>query len=261
MEPEVRSGQSEFGQSSPAGIANREISQVRSRRVGLAFDPRAQLLIVLLAGAACALVPWTGALALTVVLALYLSLQGLWKAALTFLLGMMLLAVAYAVSVSAGVTVLDFVAFMLSLLLRTLPVAMAAYPLGFVPSGRLIASLQRLHLPKGLLIALAVALRFLPMLRLEYEAVQTSARLRGLSASKLKNWRNPLQMFEYRIVPLLMRSLKIADELAASASVRGIEAPGKRTSVYTIGLNLQDYAAPLVFIGAAAAWMMWGTGG
>ncbi|MEJ8304502.1 energy-coupling factor transporter transmembrane component T [Saccharibacillus sacchari] len=261
MEPEVRSGRPEFGRASLAVTNNRDVSQARGQRSGLAFDPRSQLLIVLLAGAACALVSWTGALALTFVLALYLAVQGLWKAGLSFLIGMALLAVAYAGSISAGVTVLDFVAFMLGLLLRTLPVVMAAYPLGFVPSGRLIASLQRLHLPKGLLVALAVALRFLPMLRLEYESVQTSARLRGLSASKLKNWKNPLKMFEYRIVPLLMRSLKIADELAASASVRGIEAPGKRTSIYIIRLNLQDYAAPIFFIGATAAWMMWGTGG
>ena len=45
---------------------------------------------------------------------------------------------------------------------------------------------------------------------------------------------------EYAIVPMVFRSLKIADELASSAIVRGIESPYKKDSYYITRLTVKD---------------------
>lgn len=55
----------------------------------------------------------------------------------------------------------------------------------------------------------------------------------------------------YAIVPMVFRSLKIADELAASAIVRGIESPYKKESYYVSRIAALDYFLIVVSVGAA----------
>ena len=52
--------------------------------------------------------------------------------------------------------------------------------------------------------------------------------------------RHPLNTLEYAIVPMVFRSLKIADELSASAIVRGIESPCKKQSYYVSKIGFGD---------------------
>lgn len=231
------------------------------RNMTVKLDPRTQLIAVGSAGLAVAFCPPVGALLLTGALAAYAALQGYARQGAGFLAVAALLFGGHQAAAASPGNLSGFLIFIFGLLLRLVPVALSAYPLSRVPAGRLMAALQRWKLPPGLLIALVVGLRFIPMLRLEYEAVQTSVRLRGLSAGRLSNWRRPLRMFEYRIVPLMVRSLKIADELAASASIRGMEAPGRRSSVYAVRMNGFDYAALLAIAGLSVWGLAWNMGG
>lgn len=56
---------------------------------------------------------------------------------------------------------------------------------------------------------------------------------------------------QYAIVPMVFRSLKIADELAASAIVRGIESPYKKESYYVSRIAVLDCVLIVVSVGAA----------
>ncbi|MFB9275505.1 energy-coupling factor transporter transmembrane component T [Cohnella cellulosilytica] len=206
------------------------------------FDPRAQLLLLVFVSAASF---WAERLALLWIvggMAAYLLVQGMYGGAIRFVL----LAAAFFLiqewSSHFSYGLLTFVTFFAFLGLRLLPVLMAASALGRTPSGQFIAALRTFRIPMGVLIAVAVGSRFLPVIRTEYEAIQLSARLRGLSLASPRNWLRPLRTFEYAIVPLLMRSLKISDELAASATTKGIDYPGRKTSLYPIAWRLQDVA-------------------
>ncbi|MFC4601892.1 energy-coupling factor transporter transmembrane component T family protein [Cohnella hongkongensis] len=212
------------------------------------FDPRAQLLLLL---AASVVSFWADRYALLWIIgfmAAYLLVQGMYKNAVRF----GLLAVAFFLiqgwSSYFAHGLITFVSFFAFLGLRLLPVLMAASALGNTPSGQLIAALRTLRIPMGVLIALAVGSRFLPVMRTEFEAIQLSARLRGLSVASPRNWLRPLRTFEYAIVPLLMRSLKISDELAASATTKGIDHPGRKTSLYPVVWQGQDVAVLMLFI-------------
>lgn len=59
-----------------------------------------------------------------------------------------------------------------------------------------------------------------------------------------------MDTLEYAIVPMVFRSLKIADELAASAIVRGIESPYKKESYYVSRIAALDYFLIVVSVGA-----------
>ena len=57
-------------------------------------------------------------------------------------------------------------------------------------------------------------------------------RVRGFTGSVKRVLFHPLQTMEYAVVPLIFRSIKVGDELAAASIVRGIENPAKKYSYY-----------------------------
>ena len=52
---------------------------------------------------------------------------------------------------------------------------------------------------------------------------------------------HPIKTCEYAIVPLVIRSMTISDELAASAMTRGLDLESERTSYREVRLRLTDY--------------------
>lgn len=144
-----------------------------------------------------------------------------------------------------------FLGFLCFLVLRFGPVIVMARVLQEVSTGRLMAAMQSLKLPKNFILTLAVTLRFFPIIKMENDTIQMSARLRGLSYSQPKNWLRPLQAFEYTFVPLMMRTMKITDELTASAMTKGIDCPGQRTSIYQTHLSVKDLMLVVIFVGYA----------
>lgn len=206
----------------------------------LEFDPRSQLLLLVVTGFSAfqadrGMLPW-----IVGFVAIYLLIQGFIKAALSFVLLAVICCFVQFQDFHAKSGLMTFILFFASLGFRLLPVWMTAYSLGKVPAGKMIASLRLLRFPVGLLTALAVSSRYFPVLRLEFEAIQMSAKLRGVSIASPKNWLRPLRTFEHTIVPLLLRSLKFSDELAASATTKGIDYPGKKTSLYPIAFQWRD---------------------
>lgn len=51
---------------------------------------------------------------------------------------------------------------------------------------------------------------------------------------------HPLRTVEYVVVPLIFRSIKVGDELAAAAIVRGVENTGKKQSYYETKMSKTD---------------------
>ena len=65
-------------------------------------------------------------------------------------------------------------------------------------------------------------------------------KVRGLTGSKKKVFFHPLRTVEYVVVPLIFRSIKVGDELAAAAIVRGVENTGKKQSYYETKMSKTD---------------------
>lgn len=101
-----------------------------------------------------------------------------------------------------------------------------------------IAAMDSLHIPKKISVPVSSMFRFFPTIKEEYAAIRDAMYLR-----KIGSWRNPIEMLEYRMVPLLMELLSIGNDLSASALTRGLDAPGKRTNVCPIGFHWQDAVA------------------
>ena len=132
---------------------------------------------------------------------------------------------------------------------KTIPVFMfASSIIANTKIGRLIAALQGIRIPKGMIISLAVAIRFFPTLKEEYTVVINSMKMRGLSFSLSGTIRHPVLVLENILVPLMLRMTIIADELSMSSFTRGINSDKKRTSYYLNRFSLSDGIFISIFI-------------
>ncbi len=86
-----------------------------------------------------------------------------------------------------------------------------------------MVALQRMRLPQAVTIPLVVMFRYIPTLRIEYRQIRSTMDIRGISDTVWKRVSHPLATIEYILIPLLMRCLKVTDELAASGTTRGLE--------------------------------------
>lgn len=107
-----------------------------------------------------------------------------------------------------------------------------------------LAAMESLHVPKKFTVPVSAMFRFFPSIREEYAAICDAMRLRNVGS-----WRNPIEMLEYRMVPLLMGLVSIGNDLSASALTRGLDAPVRHTNMCPIGFHWQDAVAGLFCLG------------
>ncbi|MTI55902.1 MAG: hypothetical protein FH760_13715 [Geosporobacter ferrireducens] len=73
-------------------------------------------------------------------------------------------------------------------------------------------------MPNQIIIPFAVDIRFIPSIREDFSCLKDSLRVRNINVSVLGFLKAPIKTVEYVPVPILIRSYKTSDELAASAT-------------------------------------------
>lgn len=106
-----------------------------------------------------------------------------------------------------------------------------------------IVAMRIWHMPEGLLIAIAVMMRFLPTIKEHYRMIYDSLKIRGIFTSRWMIIRHPLMFFEYILVPLLMNATRIAQDLTIASMTKGVASQKRKTSYMTYRFGLVDYAA------------------
>lgn len=101
-----------------------------------------------------------------------------------------------------------------------------------------IAAMDGFRISKKFSVPVSVMFRFFPTIKEEYRMIRDALRLRGIGSLA-----HPVEMLEYRMVPLLTELMQVGNELSASAMTRGLDAPNKRTNVCPNGFHIQDIAA------------------
>lgn len=104
-----------------------------------------------------------------------------------------------------------------------------------------LSAMQHMKIPDAAAVPIMVALRFFPTIREDYHSLKDSLRIRKVSLSPLQFIIHPVRMVEYLFVPILMKSLRTSDELAASALSRGFEHMNEQTILYPLKLKTLDY--------------------
>ncbi len=115
-----------------------------------------------------------------------------------------------------------------------------------------MSAMQRMHLPDGITISLAVVMRFFPTIKEEYSSISDAMKMRGISFGG----GNAAKMVEYRMIPLLFSCVNIGDELSAAAITRGLGGTVKRTSVEELKLRVCDWLLITAFTAVAVIFVL-----
>lgn len=137
--------------------------------------------------------------------------------------------------------VLSFIILAVSgMLTRFLPsIMMGVFVVYTTTVSEFVAAMERMHMPDKIVIPMSVMFRFFPTVGEEASAINDAMRMRGIRLGG----GNPAAMLEYRMIPMMICSVKIGEELSAAALTRGLGAPVKRTNICKIGFHIQDMIA------------------
>lgn len=137
----------------------------------------------------------------------------------------------------------SFLALNCYIVLRFFPTAMMGmYMMSTTRVSEFMSAMQRMHITDKITIPMAVLFRFFPTLIEEMQAINDSMRMRGITLGGKKASR----MLEYRIIPLMMCSAGIGEELSRAALTRGLKSGIKRTNCCRIGFGPADAVVMLL---------------
>ncbi len=119
---------------------------------------------------------------------------------------------------------------------------MGAYMLSTTTVSEFIAAMHRMHVPQQITIPLSVMFRFFPTVLEEFSDINTAMKMRDIRLGG----RNAGKFIEYRLVPLMVCSVNIGNELSAAALTRGLGTKVRRTNICRIGFHTADIAVILL---------------
>lgn len=138
---------------------------------------------------------------------------------------------------------------------KFLPFLMAAMVIfNKVDTKSLVSSLNKMKLPKGIMLGFTVAVRFLPTIKKEMTIITNSMKMRGIEIGTKNIFFHPIQSLEYALVPVLFRATSLADDMTAAALVKGAESPKTAAELFKIKFGIIDYVFALssIFVVGAA---------
>ena len=103
-----------------------------------------------------------------------------------------------------------------------------------------ISAMQTMKFPNAVAIPFIVILRYMPTLREDYGYLKDSLKIRGIRTSGTEFFIHPIRSLEFMIVPILFRSIRVAEELSTSVLLRGIENYKNRTNIYPLKFTKID---------------------
>lgn len=105
-----------------------------------------------------------------------------------------------------------------------------------------ISAFKKWRFPNVVIIPFAVMARFFPTVREDYRQIRRAMAFRGIGVGSFAILKNPLQAFEYILIPLLMNASQVAQDLTISALTKGLGLPGRHTSLVELKMTGLDYS-------------------
>ena len=117
--------------------------------------------------------------------------------------------------------------------------------------GSVISSMDKIKLPRTVSIPIAVMFRFFPSFKEESRNIKLAMRIRGIT------FKNPISYIEYVMVPLLIISSNISDDIAKAAETKCIENPTKKTRYISVKMKTVDFVYVLLILIMIIGGILW----
>ena len=218
------------------------------------LDPRTKLFMVFVVSlivmmSATTPFLWAIRLSITLIPIILMILEKKYSSALKFLLAYAsaLVLMFYFLSEKSEGLIASLLIGYCGIVVQFMPAIITAwYVVRTTKIGEFMSCMQKMHVPDGIAVSLAVVMRFFPTIKDEYSSINDAMRMRGV----MLGGGNVLRMFEFRMIPLLFSCVNIGEELSAAAITRGLGGDVKRSSVIELKLGIADYLI-MTFLAAA----------
>ena len=150
--------------------------------------------------------------------------------------------------------VLNYIALMCGGILTrfVVTIVMGEYLIATTSVSEFISAMERLHMPQAITIPMSVMFRLFPTIGSEWKSIRRAMTMRGIHLGGAKAG----QVLEYQLVPMMTSTVRIGEELSASALTRGLGAPGRRTNICRIGFRAQDVLLLVGCVLVIAVWIL-----
>ena len=218
------------------------------------LDPRTKLFMVFVVSliammSATTPVLWVIRIIITLIPIVLLILEKKYSSALRFFLayGIALVLLLFFISENSEGIIASLLIGYCGIVVQFMPALITAwYVIRTTKIGEFMSCMQKMHIPDGIAVSLAVVMRFFPTIKEEYSSINDAMRMRGV----MLGGGNVLRMFEFRMIPLLFSCVNIGEELSAAAITRGLGGETKRSCLIELKLGLADYLI-MTFLAAA----------
>lgn len=116
-----------------------------------------------------------------------------------------------------------------------------SYAFSTTTVGEMVCGLRKLRVPESVIIPCVTVARFFPTIGEDYRQIRNAMAFRGITSGKGGLVRHPARTLEYILMPLLMNSNTVAQDLSVAAMSRGISLPGRHTSMVEIRMKAVDW--------------------
>ncbi len=142
--------------------------------------------------------------------------------------------------------------------LRSIPSmnVLLAIGLNFSVQG-FVGTMKSVHLPRLLFLPLLVFCRFVPEFVDVVRQLRDAVRMRGFSVGFGSAILHPFQTIRLTVIPLIVRTLRMADNLSIAAEMKRVVYAKKPTQLRTLRFRRLDFAMLAVTILVSAALCFW----
>ncbi|MDD3139573.1 MAG: energy-coupling factor transporter transmembrane component T [Lachnospiraceae bacterium] len=223
------------------------------KKKGIKLDPRTKMLMLILINIVIVSGNIRGPeyyarIVLALVPLILLMQEHKWKSALVYMIafGTASFGEGFVVQNTSGA--LNLVCLIFSgLISRFMPVMIMGYYLVSTTTvSEFIAGMERMHVSEKITIPLSVMFRYFPTIAEENHAIGTAMKMRGIGF--LESTKNPITLLEYKLVPIMMSTVRIGDELSAASLTKGLGNQIKRTNMCEIGFSAYDVVLMLIVL-------------
>lgn len=235
---------------------------MREGRGGLSLDPRTKLLILVFINVIIFTCPdlYTEWFCIALIAAVLLLMGAFRQTLRGLLFYAAMMGLLYVCGIIPGF-LSTFISMMVICFRRVMPTVMFAS--GLIATTKvsdLVSALQKLYVPKSIIIPFAVTLRFFPTAKEEFSCIRDAMKLRGIGFDLKNIFTRPLTLLECVLVPMMLRCASIAEELSAAAVTRGIESETRRTSLRELSFQAADAASSAAFAALSVVTVLGGIG-
>ena len=150
--------------------------------------------------------------------------------------------------------ILNYIALMCGGILTrfVVTIVMGEYLIATTSVSEFVSATERLHMPQAITIPMSVMFRLFPTIGTEWRSIRRAMTMRGIHLGGARAG----QVLEYQLVPMMTSTVRIGEELSASALTRGLGAPVRRTNICRIGFRVQDVILIMGCLFVIAVWIL-----